>query len=275
MAEHIVIVGKGGVGKSTTSTNLCAALVEEGKRVALIGYDPRWNSTATLRGESRLRPVQEWHGGAAEPQFALGYRGALCIEAGELTVEGETAHSAALAQLPLITGYRPDFVIHDVSWEPDASFQLPPASEGVVRLFVVTSADMAAVHVVNELFAWLNTNASVDCRFGGVVINNLSGPFYESIITDYVGKTGTSAVVSVPHSLMVSVSDFYNQTLIESAPCSHNTFVYRRLARLVVGQRVVPRPIALSRVELKEWALKWGDIIAELETGVVRDGSNI
>lgn len=46
--------------------------------------------------------------------------------------------------------------------------------EGVARLYVVSSADMAAIHVVNELFAWLNTISSSDCRFGGVVVNNLA-----------------------------------------------------------------------------------------------------
>ncbi len=275
MAEHILIVGKAGVGKSTTAANLGAALVETGRTVALIGYDPRWNSTATLRGNNELKPLPSWSAGVALPQYTFGFRGALCIEAGELTIEGEAAQTAPLLEHPFIVEQRPEFIIHDIAWEPGSSFVLPAAIEGVVRLYVVTSADMAAINVVNELFAWFNTLSSSDCRFGGVVVNNLTGPFYESIIADFVGKTGTSIVASVPHSLMVSVSDFYNQTLIESAPFSHNSYVYRKLARQVSGQTVVPRPIFLDCWELKHWAAKWGEIIAELETGVVADGSHI
>lgn len=275
MAEHILIAGKAGVGKSTTAANLAAALAAAGHQVALIGYDSRWNSTATLRGTSELKPLPAWRGGDVVPFYTIGFKGALCIEAGELIVEGEAAKAALLLQHPTVVVHRPEYVIHDLAWEPDSSFGLPSAIEGIVRLYVVTSADMAAIQVVNELFVWLNTVSSIDCRFGGVVVNNLRGPFYESIIADFVSKTGTSVVVSVPHSLMVSVSDFYNQTLIESAPLSHNSFVYRKLARQVSEQTVVPRPTFLDCWELKHWAKKWGEIIAELETGVVADGSHI
>jgi nitrogenase iron protein NifH len=271
MAEHLVIVGKVGAGKSTTAVNLAAALAEAGRRVALIGYDPRRSSTATLRGGSRLLPVP----GSLVSHYAAGFKGALCIEAGELTLAGEAVQSVPILALPLFADFHPEFVIHDLSREPDATFALPTAVAGVPRLLVVTSGDMASINVVNELFSWLNTAASCNCRFGGVVVNNLKGPLYESITADFVAKTGTTTVASIPHSLMVSVSDFYDQPLVAAAPYSHNSFIYRKLAKRVIDSALVPRPLFLDKSELTDWAVKWKEIITELETGIVKDGSHI
>jgi nitrogenase iron protein NifH len=276
MAEHLLIVGKGGVGKSTTAANLAAALAEAGCRVVLVGYDPRWNSTATLRGDSSLLPVPGGQNRSPVAKYAVGFKGALCVEVGESSREEEAVRSASLLELPLFSDFRPEFVVHDASFGgPEAKFALPAAVAGVPRLLVVTSGDMGSIHVVNELFSWFNTVASSNCRFGGVVVNNLKGPLYESIIADYVAKAGTSVVASIPHSLMVSVSDFYNQSLIEAAPHSHNAYVYRRLAKQVIDSAVIPRPLFLAKTELAHWAMKWGEIIAELETGIVKDGSYI
>jgi len=273
--EHLVFVGKGGVGKSTTAANLTAALAETGKRVLLFGYDPRGNSSASLRGAGRMLPIPNWECGSSTPLYAPGCHNSLCVETGGLIIEGDTSPTAYLLRHPLVTGYSPDFVVHDVPWDPEKPFVLPAITEGGTRLLAVTSADMGAIHVVNEIFAWLNTVAAVDCRFGGVVVNNLSGQLYKSIVADYVAQTNASIVASISNSLMVSVSDFYNQTLIESAPFSLTAGAYRKLARLVLEPNEVRRPSFLQRHVLKQWAVKWGEIIAELETGTVRDGANI
>jgi len=273
--EHVIIVGKGGVGKSTTAANLVAALAESGKRVLMIGYDPRQDSTAMLRGSGGLQPIPDWTGGPV-PLYAPGSGNSLCVELGRPDGKGEgISPPEGLFGHPLVAGFGSDLVIHDVDWEAGSAIRLPVITQGVLRVFVVTSADMGAINVVNELFAWLNTVAAVDYRFGGVIANNLTGQLYQTIVADYVAQTYTTIVANISHSLMVSVSDFYNQALIESAPHSQISHAYRQLARKILESKEVRRPSFLSRDALRQWAVKWGEIIAELETGSVRDGSNI
>jgi nitrogenase iron protein NifH len=274
-AEHLVIVGKGGVGKTTIAANLSAALAETGKRVLLIGYDSHWNSTATLRGANQLRTLSGWEDAEHAPLLAAGYRDSLCIEAGALVMAGEAAQAAHIPLHPIVRQYRPDLIIHDVSWEPTEEFELPAAVDGVPRLVVVTSADKGALQVVNQFFGWLNTVAAANCRFGGVVVNNLSGPLYEAIVSDFASQTGAAISATVSRSVMVSVSDFCNQTLLESAPLSHVSYMYRKLARTLTDHPEVPRPKPLGHDAMQRWALKWGEIITELETGVVAGGLGI
>lgn len=272
-AEHIVIVGKGGVGKTTTAANLAAALAEAGRRVLLVGYDARWNSTATLRGDNPLRRVSEW-GTPSAPLYSRGHHGTLCMEAGELVTNGDAVEVRRLLSHPLVTEHAAEFVVHDVSWEPGAALVLPAAIEGIPRLLVVASADMGAINVVNQTFAWLNTVEASQCRFAGVVVNNLTGPLYESIINDFVSQTDATVVASIPHSLIVSASDFYHQTVVQAAPFSQISYGYRKLARRLEDASAVQRPGFLQNGALREWAVKWGEIISELETGLVREGGS-
>ena len=84
----IAIYGKGGIGKSTTTSNLSAALSRLGHKVMQIGCDPKSDSTKTLMGGARIPTVLDRirekgaTGVALEDIVFTGFNGILCVEAG-------------------------------------------------------------------------------------------------------------------------------------------------------------------------------------------------
>ncbi len=94
----VAVYGKGGIGKSTVTSNLAAAFANMGKRVIQIGCDPKADSTINLLGGEPLRPVMNYMREEDEEPDELaqiskeGYGGILCIETGnqhrDLAVRG-------------------------------------------------------------------------------------------------------------------------------------------------------------------------------------------
>lgn len=85
----VAVYGKGGIGKSTVTSNLAAAFANMGKRVIQIGCDPKADSTINLLGGEPLRPVMNYMREEDEEPDELaqiskeGYGGILCIETGD------------------------------------------------------------------------------------------------------------------------------------------------------------------------------------------------
>ena len=85
---RIAVYGKGGIGKSTVTSNLAAAFAAMGKRVIQIGCDPKADSTINLLGGEPLRPVMNYMREEDEEpddlsQISKEYKGGiLCIETG-------------------------------------------------------------------------------------------------------------------------------------------------------------------------------------------------
>ena len=84
----VAVYGKGGIGKSTVTSNLAAAFAAMGKRVIQIGCDPKADSTINLLGGEPLRPVMNYMREEDEEPEKLediskeGFGGVLCIETG-------------------------------------------------------------------------------------------------------------------------------------------------------------------------------------------------
>ena len=279
--QHIAIYGKGGIGKSTTTSNLAAALAEGGSRVIQIGCDPKSDSTNTLRGGAYLPSVLDATRDGAKVKLTdvsvVGFGGVLCIEAGGpvpgvgCAGRGINAAIELLRELRLFEEFRPDVVLYDVLGDVVCGGFAVPIREGLTdRVYVVTSSDFMAIYAANNLFRAINKYApSGGAKLGGIIANSLAAPYARSLIDDFASSTGTRAVQYVPRSPTVAQAELYGQTVIEASPRSEQADVYRRLARTVLEDRgaVIPRPLAVN--DLRAWARKWGSLVLEAEQGVV------
>ena len=121
----VAVYGKGGIGKSTVTSNLAAAFAAMGKRVIQIGCDPKADSTINLLGGEPLRPVMNYMREEDEEPEKLediskeGFGGVLCIETGGPTPglgcagRGIIATFQLLEDLRLFETYQPDVVLYE------------------------------------------------------------------------------------------------------------------------------------------------------------------
>ena len=122
----LAIYGKGGIGKSTTTSNLAAAFAVLGKKVIQIGCDPKADSTINLLNGEALKPVMQYlrengeQPATAESISKVGFGGILCIETGGPTPgmgcagRGIITTFNILEELDLFEQYKPDVVLYDV-----------------------------------------------------------------------------------------------------------------------------------------------------------------
>ena len=148
---RIAVYGKGGIGKSTTVSNMSAALADRGFRVMQIGCDPKADSTVLLRGGEPMRTVLELvrekgQSVALEDMIRTGYGGIVCAEAGGPSPGTGCAGRgiiAALEKLKEKGAYetcRPDVVFYDALGDVVCGgFTMPMRPGYSQHVFVITS----------------------------------------------------------------------------------------------------------------------------------------
>lgn len=161
--RKIAIYGKGGIGKSTTTSNLSAALSHMGYKVMQVGCDPKADSTKGLMGGKRIPTVLEQLRSKGE-ELTLddvvfrGYNGVLCVESGGPTPgvgcagRGIISAFEKLADLEAFETYQPDIVIYDVLGDVVCGGFAMPIRDGYAReVFIVSSGEMMALYAANNI----------------------------------------------------------------------------------------------------------------------------
>jgi nitrogenase iron protein len=280
--KQIAIYGKGGIGKSTTTSNISAALAKAGYRVMQFGCDPKSDSTNTLRGGKYIPTVldtlREKNAVKAEEVLFQGFGGVYCVEAGGpapgvgCAGRGIITAVQLLKQLRVFEELDLDYVLYDVLGDVVCGGFAVPIREGIAEhVFTVSSADFMAIYAANNLFKGIQKYSnSGGALLGGVIANSINAPYAKEIIDDFVKQTGTQVIGYVPRSVTVTQSELQGKTTIEAAPGSEQAKVYQQLAQRIANHTDSKTPTPLDVKDLREWAAKWADQILALETGEVR-----
>ena len=181
-AKVFAVYGKGGIGKSTTSSNLSAAFSKLGHRVLQIGCDPKHDSTFTLT--KKLMPTVidvlesvEFHSEELRPEDYMfeGYNGVMCVEAGGPPagtgcggyVVGQTVK--LLKQHHLLDDT--DVVIFDVLGDVVCGGFAAPLQHAE-RAVVVAANDFDSIFAMNRIVAAIGAKAkNYNVRLAGVIAN--------------------------------------------------------------------------------------------------------
>jgi len=280
--KQIAIYGKGGIGKSTTTSNISAALVEAGYKVLQFGCDPKSDSTNTLRNGKYIPTVldllrQKPKVDAHEAIFE-GFKGVYCVEAGGpapgvgCAGRGIITAVELLKQQNIFEELDLDFVIYDVLGDVVCGGFAVPIREGIAEhVFTVSSSDFMAIYAANNLMKGIKKYSNAGgALFGGVIANSINNHYQQSIIDDFTQQTGTLVVEYIPRSITVTQAELSGRTTIEAAPESAQANVYRSLANKISAHTESRVPTPLETEELREWSAKWADQLLAIESGEVR-----
>jgi nitrogenase iron protein NifH len=285
--QHIAFYGRGGAGTSAVTSNISAALAENGYRVVQIGCDPQNDSTSVLRDGRELPTVLEVlrnNRYARIKDVSLeGFNGVLCIEAMSLFQSGDCAGRGIsevfsfFEKAAIFEEFKPDVVLYELPLEVlCGAFSFPSSHIRFDRAYVVTTQDFPSLFTTNTIFRILTKNApSGGAKLGGIISHGLTGPFSESIVRDFAKRTGVNAISYLPNSTVVIQSELYGQTVLQAAPTSNHAYIFRRLAKQVIENRTGSVPTPLGAEDLRGWAREWGDRLFELEMGFINPGAAI
>ena len=246
----VAIYGKGGIGKSTVTSNLAAAFANMGKRVIQIGCDPIADSTINLLGGEPLRPVMNFMREEDEEPDELaqiskeGYGGILCIETGGPTPglgcagRGIIATFQLLEDMDLFAHYKPDVVLYDVLGDVVCGGFAAPIREGYAeKVLIVTSGEKMALYAANNISSAVrNFEDRSYARVFGIVLNHRNVENEMEKVQAFSEKIGVPIVGEVPRSDEIIRWEDQGKTVIEGNPDSEISKCFFDLAELLLKE---------------------------------------
>ena len=243
----VAIYGKGGIGKSTITSNLAAAFAAMGKKVIQIGCDPKADSTINLLGGEPLRPVMNYMREEDEEPEELsdiakeGYGGVLCIETGGPTPglgcagRGIIATFQLLEDLQLFETYKPDVVLYDVLGDVVCGgFSMPMRKGYADKVFIITSGENMAIHAgANIAMAVENFKTRGYASLGGIILNRRNVAREEEKVKELADDFKTQVIGTLSHSELVAEAEEEGKTVMECFPGSEMAEEYRKLAEVI------------------------------------------
>ncbi len=263
---RIAVYGKGGIGKSTVSANLSAALARSGYRVMQIGCDPKHDSTRLLLGGLQIRTVMDYIRETLPDNYRLsdvlfeGYMGIGCVEAGGpkpgvgCAGRGIISTFELLAQLNAGEGY--DTVVYDVLGDVVCGgFAVPIRREYADTILVVTSGEFMSLYAANNILRGIANYDGDQRRVAGIVLNERTVDGEIDRVERFAKAVGLPIVTRIPRSDSFARAERVGKTVVEIGDDAKLGSIFADLAARVVEECELFGASPLSDEELERVVL--------------------
>ncbi|MEW6053455.1 MAG: nitrogenase iron protein [Nitrospirota bacterium] len=265
MTRKIAIYGKGGIGKSTTTQNTVAGLAEMGRKVMVVGCDPKADSTRLLLGGLNQSTVldtlrEEGQEVKLEDVRIEGFGKTLCTESGGPEPGVGCAGRGIITAINLLEqlgAYAEDenidYAFYDVLGDVVCGGFAMPMREGKANeIYIVVSGEMMAMYAANNICKGILKFAEAGgIRLAGLICNSRQVDNEREMIEAFAEKLGSHMIHFIPRDNMVQRAEINRKTVIEFDPKHPQADEYRTLAKKMEENRkfVIPDPLAIDELE--------------------------
>jgi nitrogenase iron protein NifH len=270
--RQIAFYGKGGIGKSTTSQNTLAALVELGQKILIVGCDPKADSTRLIlnsKAQDTVLHLAAEEGSVEdlelEQVLKTGYKDIKCVESGGPEPGVGCAGRGVITAINFLEengAYDDvDYVSYDVLGDVVCGgFAMPIRENKAQEIYIVMSGEMMALYAANNIAKGILKYAhSGGVRLGGLICNERQTDRELDLSVALAEKLNTKLIHFVPRDNIVQHAELRKMTVLQYAPESKQANEYRELAQKIhanSGQGTIPTPITME--ELEEMLLDFG-----------------
>ncbi|GAB6908294.1 Nitrogenase iron protein [Desulfosarcina cetonica] len=263
--RKVAIYGKGGIGKSTTTQNTVAGLVEMGKKVMVVGCDPKADSTRLLLNGLAQRTVldtlrEEGEDVELEDVRKVGFGGTLCTESGGPEPGVGCAGRGIITSINLLEqlgayadSEELDYAFYDVLGDVVCGGFAMPIREGKAQeIYIVVSGEMMAMYAANNICKGIVKFAEAGgVRLGGLICNSRNVDQEKELIEELAKRLGTQMIHFIPRNNVVQRAEINRKTVIEYDAKDPQADEYRTLARKIEENelKVIPTPMAIEDLE--------------------------
>jgi len=270
--RKVAIYGKGGIGKSTTTQNTVAALGEMGKKVMVVGCDPKADSTRLLLNGLAQKSVldtirEEGEDIELEDIRRGGFGECMCVESGGPEPGVGCAGRGIITSISMLEqlgAYEEseglDYAFYDVLGDVVCGgFAMPIRQGKAQEIYIVASGEMMAMYAANNICKGIRKFAEAGgVRLGGIICNSRNVDNEKDMIDHFAQKLGTQMIHFVPRDNDVQRAEIQRKTVIDWKPDAPQADEYRTLASNIDNNDmfVVPEPMEIE--ELEQLLLDYG-----------------